>query len=93
MATETVALLKLEKNWKLKSRFKFTMRSPPLETQRKYLMNSIMALSRMTELAHQHLQDFPYENSSKDALEQKLTQLKIKFVDIEFPPTDESIFE
>lgn len=86
-------MLKLYKNWKLKSRFKFTMKNPPLEVQRKYLINHIMALDKMTSLANKHLKDFPYEISTQEALNQKLNEVKIKFVDIEFPPTDDSVFE
>lgn len=32
-----VAILKLFKNWKLKSRFKFTMKNPPKDEQLRYL--------------------------------------------------------
>jgi len=45
MSTDTVALLKLQKNWKLKSRFKFTMRNPPKEVQQKHLMPSLITLN------------------------------------------------
>ena len=45
MTKEVVARLRLYKNWKLKSRFKFTMRNPSLEIQRKYLMQPMLALN------------------------------------------------
>jgi len=37
MSAEYVATVKLQKNWKLKTKFRFTMRNPPIEEQRKYL--------------------------------------------------------
>ena len=45
MSIETVAILKLQKNWKLKSKFKFTMRNPPLDVQREHLMPYISKLN------------------------------------------------
>ena len=69
MSTETVAMLKLRKNWKLKSRFKFTMRNPTKEIQRKHLMPHMLALDKLMERSFNALAVFPYDVSSKEALE------------------------
>jgi len=92
MSTETVAILKLKKNWKLKSRFKFTMKNPSLEVQRKHLMPKILKLNKMIELAEKHLCNYPYDIMSTEALENQLKLADITFVDIDFPPIDSSIY-
>ena len=40
----TVAAMKLMKNYKLKSKFKFVMKNPPIADQERYLEKDISAL-------------------------------------------------
>lgn len=35
--SEDICEIRLMKNWKLKSKFRFTLKNPPLEKQRKYI--------------------------------------------------------
>jgi hypothetical protein len=35
--TEVIAEVRLLKNWRLKSKFRFTLKNPPLEKQREYI--------------------------------------------------------
>lgn len=93
-SNETVAILKLKRNWKLKSRFKFTMRNPPLDVQRAHLMPYILSLyssiEKMTMADRNH--NFPYDIMSVEAMENQLNIADIAFVDIDFPPVDSSVF-
>jgi calpain-15 len=89
---ETVAVLKLHKEWKLKSKFKFTMRNPPLDVQREKLFPEIKNLNNMIEVADKRLNRFPYEIMSTEALENQVKNLKFKFIDVEFLPSDVSVY-
>jgi calpain-15 len=92
MSNETVAILKLKRNWKLKSRFKFTMRNPPLDVQRKYLMPQILELNKLIEASDKHISNYPYDIMSTEALENQLGLSGTTFVDIDFPPIDSSVY-
>lgn len=41
-ASEDICEVRLLKNWKLKSKIRFTLKNPALEKQRKYLANKIV---------------------------------------------------
>jgi hypothetical protein len=90
--TAIVATLKLMKEWKLKSRFKFTMRNPPIEVQKEKLFPYLKNLDEMVEAAHKRLSRYPYEIMSTEALENQVKHLKSKFIDIEFIPSDSSVY-
>ena len=92
MSNETVAILKLKRNWKLKSRFKFTMRNPPLDVQKKHLMPYFLELNKMIEASDKHLSNYPYDILSSEVFENQLETLGITFIDIDFPPIDPSVF-
>lgn len=92
MSTEIVAVLRLNKEWKLKSRFKFTMRNPPLDVQREHLMPYMLKLSKMIDSADKHLNQYPYEIMSIGALENQVKLLEFKFIDVEFTPADSSVY-
>lgn len=94
MSTETVAVLKLFKNWKLKSRFKFTMRNPPFDVQKKYLMEDLMGIKTLVDVSNKRLKSFPYDVCAVEAIENHLGNGSNSiFVDIDFPPLDASIYE
>jgi hypothetical protein len=93
MSSEIVAQLRLRKEWKLKSRFKFTMRNPPVEAQREHLMPYILKLNKVIENADKHLNRFPYEIMSIENLENQVKLMNTKFLDIEFVPTDSSVYQ
>ena len=56
-------------------------------------MPQILALNQLIEVSWKNLFNFPYEVSTKEALEEKLWDLNTNFQDIDFPPTDESVYE
>ena len=39
--TEVIAEVRLLKNWRLKSKFRFTLRNPTLEKQREYILEKL----------------------------------------------------
>lgn len=88
----TVAKLLLETNWNLKTKFKFSMQLPSIETQLKHMtpvkeainteMNKTMQLGKL---------DTGFMDEK--ALVQTLEQNNWQFIDHEFPPTDASVME
>lgn len=92
MSEEIVAILKLKKNWKLKSRFKFTMRNPTIEVQQEHLMPDIIKLENQIKVADKYLSNYPYEIMSTEALENQVKQMGMKFIDIDFLPIESSIY-
>ena len=91
MSSEIVAKLRLRKEWKLKSRFKFTMKNPPIEQQREHLMPYIVKLNQQIENADKYLSRYPYEIMSTESLENQVKNTDSKFLDIEFIPVDASV--
>jgi hypothetical protein len=91
-SSETVAILRLFKNWKLKSRFRFTMRAPPKEVQLAYLTPEIQSLDQKIKRCYEILGHFPTSVSTLQEIELLLRRNNIKFIDIDFIPSDRSSF-
>lgn len=91
MSSDIVAKLILKKEWKLKSRFKFTMKNPSLEVQREHLMAYMIKVNQMVETADKILNRYPYEIMSIEALENQVKHTNSKFLDIGFIPTETSV--
>ncbi|CAI2386182.1 unnamed protein product [Moneuplotes crassus] len=91
MSNEVVAKLILRKEWKLKSKFKFTMKNPPLEIQREHLMPYIVKVNQMIENADRYLSGYPYEIMNMESLENQVKHTDSKFIDISFAPIDASV--
>lgn len=49
--TEVIAEVRLLKNWKLKSKFRFTLKNPPLEKQREFIFDKLKVHIERIELA------------------------------------------
>ena len=49
--SEDIAEVRLLKNWKLKSKFRFTLKNPALDKQRKYLANKLIEHNTRLETA------------------------------------------
>jgi hypothetical protein len=49
--TEDIAEVRLLKNWKLKSKFRFTLKNPPIEKQRKYIAQKLAEHNMKIEAA------------------------------------------
>lgn len=83
--TEIIAEVRLLKNWKLKSKFRFTLKNPNLEKQRLYIEDKLKAHSGKVQMAQKA---YPLVSFSMMTLEQCYKQLKDinapNFIDLEF---------
>ena len=90
--TKIVAKIFLKNNWKLKTKYKISLEIPSKGIQYQYI-------EKDEKKIHQNLenfmlfsrQNFPFEFLSQNEINKKLKELNTKFIDIEFPPLDESI--
>ncbi|CAG9329557.1 unnamed protein product [Blepharisma stoltei] len=90
--TTTVAVLKMTRQWMLKSKFRFIIRAAPRALQEQYLKREIQDLNAKIEKSKQILSKISVNLSSVQEIEQVLTQKGTNFLDIEFPPLDASIY-
>eukprot|EP00826_Nyctotherus_ovalis_P005877 TRINITY_DN1133_c0_g2_i3.p2 TRINITY_DN1133_c0_g2~~TRINITY_DN1133_c0_g2_i3.p2 ORF type:complete len:448 (-),score=145.12 TRINITY_DN1133_c0_g2_i3:1362-2600(-) len=90
--TEVIAVLRLFKNWKLKSKFRFTMHSPPIKDQRKYLQNYFGEIEKEVKVAVEKLKMVPTDLIPVADLEALLRKNSLKFVDPDFLPSDKSLY-
>jgi len=92
LTTEVIAVLRLFKNWKLKSKFKFTMHSPPIETQKKHLQKYFEAIEKEIPIAMEKLKQIPIDIIAIHELEAQLEKNSLRFVDLDFLPNEESLY-
>lgn len=59
-----VAKVRLLKNWKLKSKFTFTMKNLTVEEQRNYLKDEIINLNGQILMSQKKLEHFPVDLAS-----------------------------
>jgi hypothetical protein len=90
--SETVAVLRLFKNWKLKSKFRFTMHSPPLATQEKFLARYFADIQKELANAKDKMAKFPSDILPTSELEIHLKKHDLRFLDVDFPPVDRSLY-
>jgi len=90
--SEIVAVLRLFKNWKLKSKFRFTMHSPPIEDQKKYLAKYYAEMKSIIGMATEKIWKVPSEVISTSELEIQMKRHDMRFVDPDFLPTDPSLY-
>ncbi len=91
-SSEIVAVLRLFKNWKLKSKFRFTMHSPPIPTQEKYLAKYFSDIKRETTQTLDKLAMVPYDVLPTTELEVQLMKREMRFLDPDFLPSDSSLY-
>ena len=90
--TKIIAKILLQNNWKLKIKYKISLEIPSKGIQYQYI-------EKDEKKIHQNLENFfifsknniPFEFLSQNEINKKLKELNAKFIDIEFPPIDESI--
>ena len=91
---ELVAKVRLQKNWKLKTKFRFTLRNPPLDKQRDFLKKYLAEHKSKCDRARKTYSLLAFSMLS---LEQCLSTLKelgeSHFLDLEFEPADWSVFD
>lgn len=88
----TVAKLLLERNWNLKTKFKFSMQIPSMETQQKY-MAPVLALIDEEIKQTRSLERIDYLNIPEKDFLLHLQANKWQFVDHEFLPNTKSLTE
>eukprot|EP01022_Parablepharisma_sp_SALTPOND_P033003 TRINITY_DN88024_c0_g1_i1.p1 TRINITY_DN88024_c0_g1~~TRINITY_DN88024_c0_g1_i1.p1 ORF type:complete len:501 (+),score=41.00 TRINITY_DN88024_c0_g1_i1:1948-3450(+) len=91
-SSEVVAVLRLFKNWKLKSKFRFTMHSPPIEDQRKYLSRYFSAIQGEIATTMEKVWKVPSDIIPTSELEIQLKKHSMRFIDPDFLPTDTSLY-
>jgi calpain-15 len=90
--TSTVALLKMTKQWTLKTKFKFIMKPAPKPVQEVYLKDENSRISSLLTAAKSALGNAAVGLCSLKELEQLLRSGNITYLDLDFPPQDPSIF-
>ena len=91
--TTSVGILKMTRHWTLKSKFRFTIKSAPKALQEQYLKKEYQDLLNKYEKARSILSKIPVSLCTLVDLETTISNHKIEFVDIEFPPLDSSIYK
>lgn len=90
--TTTVAVLKMARQWTLKSKFRFMIRAAPRALQEQYLKREILELNNKIEKSRQLLSKISVNLSSVPEIEGVLAPKDMNFHDVEFPPLDSSIY-
>ena len=82
--TKIIGKILLKNNWKLKTKYKITLEIPSKGIQYQYIENdeNFVLFSK---------NNIPFEFLSQNEINKKLKELNTKFIDVEFPPLDESI--
>ena len=85
-----IATLVLHRDWKLKSKFKFTLKTPSIEIQEKFLIPHIEEITKEFEHSEHLLKKTAIQNMTISDANKILVSHNIKFLDITFPPNDVS---
>ncbi len=85
-----VAKLLLDKQWNLKTKFKFSLRLPDLDTQEKYITPLVNELNRDINQTRE-LKRIDFDNLPQESLFSYLRMKKWNFIDHDFLPTNKSI--
>ena len=92
--TEVIAEVRLLKNWRLKSKFRFTLRNPSLEKQREYILEKLKQHQDRVEQARKMYPQISFSMMTVEQCCKRLKELNTPFlIDLEFTPTDFSIFD
>ena len=76
LSTELVARVRLMKNWKLKTKFRFTLKNPPIESQKQYLKKHLVEHKLKIDHAKKSYPLVPFSLMPLEAAESKLNELK-----------------
>ena len=89
--TKEVAKVILKNNWKLKSKFKLTMNVPEKSIQHNYIEKDEKLLLENIKNNRNFLSKIPFEHLSIEEINQELKKQNIKFIDLDFLPSDEIV--
>lgn len=94
LQTDIVVRVNLMKNWKLKTKFRFTLKNPPIESQKQYLKKHLGEHKAKIDLAKKSYPLVPFSLMQLETAEQRLNETKMNsYIDLEFEPTDQSVFD
>jgi hypothetical protein len=92
--TEVIAEVRLLKNWRLKSKFRFTLKNPSLEKQREYILEKLKQHQDRVEQARKIYPQISFSMMTVEQCCKRLKEINTPFlIDLEFTPTDFSIFD
>jgi hypothetical protein len=89
--TKEVAKVILKQDWKLKTKFKLTMNIPEKDIQFRFIEGDMKKIQEQSEHARQVLSKIPIDVMSREDIEKQLSNLKIKFIDLDFLPNDNAM--
>ena len=89
--TKEVAKVILKNNWKLKSKFKLTMSIPDKSIQYNYIQKDEKLLEKNINENKNFLSKIPFEHLSLEEINTELKKKNIKFIDLDFLPSDELV--
>ena len=89
--TKKIAKILLKKNWKLKTKFKINLEIPSKSIQYQYIEKDEQTIKNQLISFRESLSQIPFEFLTQNEINQKFKELKIKFIDIDFPPVEGSI--
>ena len=69
LQTELVARVRLMKNWKLKTKFRFTLKNPPIESQKQYLKKHLVEHKLKIDYAKKTYPIVPFSLMATEAAE------------------------
>lgn len=92
--TEVIAEVRLLKNWKLKSKFRFTLKNPNMDKQRQYIEDKLKVHNSKVQMAHKAYSLISFSMMTLEQCYKKLKDLNApNFIDLEFQPVDKSVFD
>lgn len=86
-----VARVVLKNNWKLKSKFKLTMNVPEKSIQYTYIQKDEKDLQIKIKKNYNFYKALNLSNLSKEEIEREFNKKGVNFIDISFPPSDDSM--
>ena len=92
--TEVIAEVRLLKNWRLKSKFRFTLKNPKMEKQREYIEDKLKVHNSKVQMALKFYPQISFSMMTQEQCYKKLKDLNApNFIDLEFQPFDKSVFD
>ena len=86
-----VAVVRLKKDWRLKTKFKLSMNLPEISVQHSYIREDEMNLKDLIGRAKTNFTDIPFDLMEDDEIVKELRSSKMNFIDLDFPPQEQSM--
>ena len=92
-STQSIATLRMSKQWTLKSKFRFTIKPAPRPVQEQYIQTENEQIETTLEKAQRYLSKIPIGLCALNEIEQILMSHEMHYIDINFPPKNSSIYK